>query len=137
MTQIAPGEAQNPLTEAFFDRMTAVAEGEKVKACIQCGICSGSCPLGTAMEYAPRKLIASLRAGAMEQVLRSNTPWLCVACYTCTARCPSAVGITDILFPAMREALLMQGVGVPGAANGSGEHISPWQPLRGAAEEAV
>jgi Fe-S oxidoreductase len=113
MAQIASEEARDSLTQTFFDRIAAVAEGQQVKACIQCGICSGSCPLGYAMEYAPRGLIASLRAGAMERVLRSNTPWLCVACYTCTARCPSAVGITDVLFPAMREALLMQGVGVP------------------------
>ncbi|UCH87617.1 MAG: (Fe-S)-binding protein [Dehalococcoidia bacterium] len=114
MVQTASREARGPLTQAFFDRIAAVAEGEKLKACIQCGICSGSCPLGFAMQYPPRRLIASLRAGVMEQVLQSNTPWLCVACYTCTARCPSAVGITDMLFPAMREALLMQGVGVPG-----------------------
>jgi Fe-S oxidoreductase len=114
MVQTASREAQDSLTQAFFDRIAAVAEGEKLKACIQCGICSGSCPLGYAMQYPPRRLIASLRAGVMDQVLQSNTPWLCVACYTCTARCPSAVGITDMLFPAMREALLMQGVGVPG-----------------------
>jgi len=82
-------------------------------ACIQCGICGGSCPLGHAMDYTPRRIIHLAREGLLEEVLRSTTPWLCVSCYTCSARCPGGLKITDVLFPALRDAAFAAGVQPP------------------------
>jgi Fe-S oxidoreductase len=113
MTTIGSGESRSPVTEAFLGRVAGAAGGEKLRACIQCGVCSGSCPIGYAMEYAPRKVIAGLRAGMFDSILRSNTPWMCVGCYTCSSRCPGGFAITDVLFPSMREVLLTEGVSVP------------------------
>ena len=39
-----------------------------------------------------------IRAGYREAVLRSNTPWICVSCYNCVARCPQQVHITDVMY---------------------------------------
>jgi heterodisulfide reductase subunit C len=39
-----------------------------------------------------------IRAGMREQVLRSNTPWICVSCYHCVVRCPQDVHITDVMY---------------------------------------
>ncbi len=33
-----------------------------------------------------------------DEVLRSNTPWLCVSCYYCTVRCPQQIHITDVMY---------------------------------------
>ncbi|MBC8158584.1 MAG: heterodisulfide reductase subunit C, partial [Alphaproteobacteria bacterium] len=30
--------------------------GDKLNMCMQCGVCSGSCPLGEQMDYGPRRL---------------------------------------------------------------------------------
>ncbi len=81
--------------------------------CIQCGICGGACPLGHAMDYTPRRIIHLAREGLLDEVLRSTTPWLCVSCYTCSARCPSGLKITDLLFPALRDAAMAAGVQPP------------------------
>jgi Fe-S oxidoreductase len=81
--------------------------------CIQCGMCGGACPLAFAMDYTPRKAIHYLKEGLLDSVLQSNTLWLCVSCYNCTARCPTGLKITDVLFPALRDAAINSGVQLP------------------------
>jgi Fe-S oxidoreductase len=82
---------------------------DKFRACIQCGVCSGSCPMGEVMEYPPRKAVRMLLDGQFDVVVNSNTPWLCVACHTCAVRCPSQLAISDGLFPALRAAVMATG----------------------------
>ncbi|MBF0356622.1 MAG: 4Fe-4S dicluster domain-containing protein [Alphaproteobacteria bacterium] len=71
--------------------------GERLRMCMQCGACSGSCPIGQQMDHGPRKLFMMIRAGMKEAVLTSNTIWNCVSCYNCVVRCPRKVPITYIL----------------------------------------
>ena len=69
-----------------------------LEMCIQCGTCGGSCPSAADMDHTPRMLFAMLRAGMRNDVLRSNTPWMCVSCYHCVVRCPQEVHITDVMY---------------------------------------
>jgi quinone-modifying oxidoreductase, subunit QmoC len=69
-----------------------------VDMCIQCGTCGGSCPSGSAMDHTPRAIFAMLRAGMRDEVMKSNTPWMCVSCYFCTVRCPQNIHITDVMY---------------------------------------
>ena len=69
-----------------------------LEMCIQCGTCGGSCPVAMDMDHTPRMLFAMLRAGMREEVLRSNTPWICVSCYHCVVRCPQEVHIADVMY---------------------------------------
>lgn len=69
-----------------------------LEMCIQCGSCGGSCPAASDMDHTPRMLFAMLRAGMREEVLRSNTPWICVSCYHCVVRCPQEVHIADVMY---------------------------------------
>ena len=71
--------------------------GDKLSLCMQCGVCSGSCPIGTQMDHGPRKLFMMIRAGMKEEVLSSNTMWNCTSCYRCVVRCPRGVPVTYIL----------------------------------------
>jgi Fe-S oxidoreductase len=82
---------------------------EKFRTCIQCGVCSASCPMSDAMEYPPRQAVRRLLEGRFEEVVKSNTPWLCVSCHTCSSRCPSKLLISDGLFPALRAAVMESG----------------------------
>ncbi len=70
----------------------------RLEMCIQCGVCGGSCPSAQDMDHTPRALFAMLRAGMREEVLRSNTPWICVSCYHCVVRCPQEVHIADVMY---------------------------------------
>jgi len=90
------------LGELFLRDMLAIPGGEKIKTCIQCGTCSASCPTSYAMDYTPRQILAFLRAGMLDKVLRSSTPWLCASCYTCTVRCPSGIKFTDVMYELKR-----------------------------------
>ena len=76
-----------------------------VDMCIQCGTCGGSCPSGAAMDHTPRAIFAMMRAGMKDEVLKSNTPWMCVSCYYCTVRCPQEIHITDVMYTLKNMAL--------------------------------
>jgi len=81
----------------FLEEVCSVPGGEGVLACIQCGVCSGSCPNVALMDNSPRKTIALIRAGRRDEVLSSNTMWVCLSCYRCTVRCPREVKPTDLM----------------------------------------
>lgn len=83
--------------QSFLDEVASMPGGANIRACIQCGICSGSCPSADVMEFVPRKVIAMVRADMREEVLRTSSMWRCLSCYLCTARCPRDVKPTDIL----------------------------------------
>jgi heterodisulfide reductase subunit C len=50
------------------------------------------------MDHTPRALFALIRAGLRQEVLQSNTPWICVSCYNCVVRCPQEIHITDVMY---------------------------------------
>ncbi len=70
---------------------------DRLSLCMQCGMCSGSCPIGAQMDNGPRKLFMMIRAGMKEEVLKSDTIWNCTQCYNCVVRCPRKVPVTYIL----------------------------------------
>ncbi len=74
-----------------------IEEGEWIKMCMQCGVCSGSCPLGPYWAHPPQELFMMIRAGKREQVLRSDSMWMCTSCYNCVVRCPRKLPITQIM----------------------------------------
>ena len=82
--------------KSFVEEVTATPGGENLNACIQCGMCTGSCPVADDMEYPPRKIIAMVRAGMRDEVLSSNSMWHCLSCYMCTVRCPRGVKPTEL-----------------------------------------
>ena len=81
---------------SFVEEVTATPGGENIRACIQCGICTGSCPAANEMEYPPRKIIALVRAEMRDEVLSSSSMWHCLSCYMCTVRCPRGVKPTEL-----------------------------------------
>ena len=72
--------------------------GRPILTCIQCGTCSGSCPLAGEMDRGPRAVFALIRDGQVEEALASNTAWYCVSCYQCMVQCPQQIPITDIMY---------------------------------------
>lgn len=89
----------------FLDEVYALPGGNKVKDCIQCGTCSGSCPSSYWMEKTPRQIFSMIRSGMREEVLRSDTIWICSSCYTCTVRCPKEIKIADVFYAIKRIAM--------------------------------
>lgn len=100
---ISKSEAE--LRKVFLEQVNFIPAGERIKRCIQCGTCTGSCPVSYAMDISPRQLIALFRAGEMEAIMKSRTIWICASCYACTTRCPSGIKITDIVYALKRTAM--------------------------------
>jgi heterodisulfide reductase subunit C len=89
----------------FLEEIYSIPGGQNIKNCIQCGTCTGSCPVSHVMDHAPRKLFAMIRAGMRDEVLASNTIWTCCSCYSCAVRCPMEIKITDIMYVLKRIAM--------------------------------
>ncbi|MEW6671204.1 MAG: 4Fe-4S dicluster domain-containing protein [Thermodesulfobacteriota bacterium] len=68
-----------------------------IKACIQCGTCTGSCPNAFAMDPTPRQLWRRVLLGQTDEIFRSQTFTLCSACYYCTLRCPRGLPLTEAM----------------------------------------
>ena len=74
-----------------------VDDGDWVKMCMQCGVCAGSCTFGPDWEHTPQKIFMMIRAGKREEVLSSQSMWMCTSCYNCVVRCPRQLPITQIM----------------------------------------
>ncbi len=92
--QQAVAKYKNDFLKEVEDR---VEEGHWVKMCMQCGVCAGSCPLGPHWEHSPQKIFMMIRAGKREEVLTSDSMWMCTSCYNCIVRCPRKLPITHIM----------------------------------------
>ena len=93
----------------FFSSLFEGVDGERFKKCLQCATCSGACPFGYLMEFPPGRMISYLRADLFDQVIKSDSAWLCVSCYACTEMCPSQIPVTPGLMTRTKEELLLAG----------------------------
>lgn len=89
----------------FPEQIASMPGGRALYNCIQCGTCSGTCPLAIYMDYSPRKIIAMTRAGFRDEVLHSFTIWLCASCYACAVECPRKIKITDFMSELKQRAI--------------------------------
>ena len=72
--------------------------GEKLMRCFQCGTCTSDCPIARfSSTYRPRQIIRMAQLGLKDEVLNSNTIWLCASCFTCTDRCPQGVEVASVI----------------------------------------
>ncbi len=93
------------LRAAFWEQVGSFPEGFKIKRCLQCGTCTGTCPVSYAMDLTPRQIVAMFRAGHIEEILQSRAIWLCASCYSCTVRCPADIRVTDTMYALKRIAM--------------------------------
>ena len=104
-----PHGALNPkdqeLKAALIRQIKNIPGGESINKCIQCGTCTGTCPVSYTMDITPREIIALYRAGDIEAILSSRTIWICASCYACTVHCPQGVLVTEILYALKRLAI--------------------------------
>ena len=98
VAQVSPPEMADAGARLLAEVNSKTAGVSRLEMCIQCGSCGGSCPSASAMDHTPRGLFALIRAGERDEVLRSNTPWMCLSCYHCVVRCPQEIEITDVMY---------------------------------------
>lgn len=78
--------------------------------CMQCGVCSGSCPSGRHTSLNIRKIIRN--ATRTIDVLKNEQIWMCTTCYNCQERCPRNIDIVDSVLAirtfAFREGIMLK-----------------------------
>ena len=70
---------------------------QKISVCVQCEKGTNGCPVSFAMDIVPHKVIRLINLGLRDQVLKSDTIWICASCETCTARCPNDIDISHVM----------------------------------------
>lgn len=80
-----------------FIRKVEEISGQPYSVCMQCGTCSGSCPMITTMTMSPRKLMQLAGMGMLNEVSGGNTVWLCASCHQCMVRCPRGIDIPKVM----------------------------------------
>ena len=72
-------------------------ETDKLKYCLECGICTGSCPMAELLPeiYNPRSILEKILFNP-QQVNSIPQPWLCAWCYKCYRRCPQALKVPEV-----------------------------------------
>jgi heterodisulfide reductase subunit C len=99
---ISAGKVQGQFVRDIED-----ISGQDLLDCNQCGKCSAGCPVVAMMDVLPSQAIRMAQLG-MEEVLESNTIWICASCLTCVSRCPKGVDLPRLM-EALREVSLRTG----------------------------
>ena len=94
--------------EEFIRKLEEVS-GENVHKCMQCGTCTGGCPMTDKMDMPPRQIMLLSHLGLKNKVTESNTVWLCATCNACYARCPRGLELPKIM-EAIRQLTLRENV---------------------------
>ncbi len=92
----------------FVEKLTEIC-GTSFHQCMQCGTCSGGCPMVEDMDAPPRQVVLAAHFGLRERVLASNVVWLCASCQTCAVRCPRGVDVPKLM-EAVRQVALRENV---------------------------
>jgi heterodisulfide reductase subunit C len=68
---------------------------EGVLKCVQCGMCTSTCPAARHSDYNPREIIERVLDGD-EELLKDDNIWNCFYCYTCHSVCPVGNSVCEV-----------------------------------------
>lgn len=99
----------------FMHDVANTPRGRGILTCIQCGRCTGSCPVARVIDqHNPRKLMEMTILGLRSEVLHGRLPWYCLSCFTCLDRCPQGGDVGESMFAirnlAVREGNIPRGI---------------------------
>lgn len=99
------------LEEIFQDIQADMRFNHELNGCLNCGICTATCPAAHYYDFSPREIVQLLWTENLEGVYDAMQEkiWACAQCYTCAARCPfdnSPGGLIMI----MREVAIKHGM---------------------------
>ena len=82
---------------------------QKTSTCYQCQKCTNGCPMTFAMDIYPHQVMHNIQLNSIDDVLNSDTIWVCASCETCTARCPNEIDIAHVM-DTLRQLSVKKGV---------------------------
>ena len=113
--KVNPAEIRTPEQEADYTEQLLRLADTPVRRCIQCGRCTGACPMAKHMDLVPNRLVWELKNGRASVVLAARSPWDCLSCFACVDRCPRGV----------EPAKLVEAIRVMVVREKDGNHLTP------------
>ena len=89
-------KVENSMSE-LETRLRNITGSERNQYCHQCGKCSSGCPAADFFDFRPRKIVAMVQLGMIEELLTSEVIWNCAQCLLCKERCPRDAGPSDVI----------------------------------------
>jgi len=93
----------------FLDKSVEYLSQLNISTCYQCQKCSNGCPMDFAMDIHPHRVMHSIQLGLLDEVINSDTIWVCASCETCTTRCPNEIDIAHVM-DCLRQLSMKRGV---------------------------
>lgn len=81
----------------LYSNLQKMPGDHKVEYCHQCGKCSSGCPVTNFFDFRPRRIVAMVQLGLIEELLKSDEIWKCAQCLACKERCPRDVAPYDVI----------------------------------------
>lgn len=78
------------LEAIFQDLQKDLRFDHELNGCLNCGICTATCPAAHYYDFSPREIVQLLWTENLEGIYDAMQEkiWSCAQCYTCAARCP-------------------------------------------------
>lgn len=86
--------------------VAATPDGKDLDHCIQCGMCTATCPVAEAVPgFSPRQIVARTILDLADELLASDEIWYCARCQQCVASCRKNIRPADVITAIRTEAL--------------------------------
>jgi len=92
-------EQANPLVpaDAASEKTGQLLTDEQVEYCMECSICTGTCPVSRENpRFAPKQIIKQATMKLDEDLLQSREIWACLSCAHCNTRCPAIIDFPEL-----------------------------------------
>lgn len=93
--------------EPGFAKEIKKYSGKDVMTCLQCGNCTGVCPISLKIDYKTRSIMKFCQFGLKKYTL--GTRWVCATCYRCYEHCPADINPAEVMI-ALRHIAVREGV---------------------------
>ncbi len=78
---------------------------KQIDYCMECGLCTGSCPVNREMStFSPRQIIKRAMLDPNGGLIRSREIWACLSCASCSGRCPAEIDFPELISSHRQEA---------------------------------
>ena len=77
---------------------TPLLTQKQIDYCMECGLCTGSCPVNREMStFSPRQIIKRAMLDPDGGLIRSREIWACLSCASCSGRCPAEIDFPEFI----------------------------------------
>lgn len=74
--------------------------------CLDCGVCTGSCPVSRYQPtFSPRLIVEKALLGLGDELLKDRELWSCLTCSRCFQRCPTSINFPEFMRLLREEAM--------------------------------